>query len=116
MLPWHQYVFGILLVLIGFFHLQKPKPFIKIIPPYLPNPKNLVLWSGILEMIFGFMLMNMNTQKTAAIATMFLLVLSLPVHFHMLNNKEASQGLTKWILLLRIPLQFFLLYWVYQYV
>ncbi len=116
MLPWHQYVFGAVMVLIGLLHLQKPKLFVKIIPPYLPNPNNLVVWSGILEMIFGFMLLNINSQKTAAIAIIVLLILYLPVHIHMLKNKEASLGLPKWVLILRLPFQFVLLYWVYQYV
>lgn len=116
MLPWHQYVLGVLLVFIGVLHLQKPKPFIKIIPPYLPYPKNLVLWSGLLEMIFGFMLMNAESQRIAAIAILILLVLYFPVHIFMLTNKEASLGLPKWVLVLRIPLQFVLLYWTYQYV
>lgn len=116
MLPWHQYLLGSLFVLAGFFHLQRPKLFIKIVPNYLPNPRNLVFWSGIMEMIFGFMLMTKDSQTTAAYALIILLILFLPVHFYMLSNKEVSLGLPKWVLLLRIPLQFALLYWAYQYV
>ena len=116
MLPWHQYLLGAILIIIGVFHLQRPKIFIKIIPPYLPYPKNLVLWSGILEMIFGFMLLNIDTQKTAAIAIIIMLVVYLPVHFYMLSNDKASLGLPKWVLILRIPLQLVIMYWAYQYV
>ena len=115
MLAWHQYLLGAILIVIGVFHLQRPKIFLKIMPPYLPYPKNLVLWSGIFEMIFGFMLMSLDTQRTASFSRISRRVLYLPVHIHMLKDEKASLGLPKWVLILRIPLQFAIMYWAYQY-
>ena len=31
MLPWHQYLLGLLFVIAGFLHFQKPKIYLKII-------------------------------------------------------------------------------------
>lgn len=115
MLPWHQYLFGFLFVLAGFFHLQKPKIYKKIMPPYIPSHKTVVLVSGILEMIFGMMLLNPPTQVIAAWSIIIMLFLFLPVHVYMLQEPKASLKLPKWVLFLRFPLQFVLMYWAFQY-
>ena len=115
-LPWHQYLFGILFVIAGFFHFNKPGIYKKIMPPYLPAHDTLILVTGILEMVAGFMFLNVETQSNAAWGIIGLLILFLPVHIHMLQHKEASLKLPKWVLILRIPLQFGLMYWAYQYV
>lgn len=115
MFPWHQYLLALLFVIAGFMHLQKPKMYEKILPPYIPSHKSIVLLSGIIEMILGFMLITSNTQVMAAWSIIVMLILFLPVHVFMLQNKKASLKLPNWILILRIPLQFALIYWVYQY-
>ena len=116
MLPWHQYLLGVIFIVAGFMHFQKPKIYEKIMPPYLPAHKSMVILSGVLEMILGFMLLNPDTQVIAAWGIMILLVLFLPVHLYMLQEEKASLKLPKWVLILRIPLQFALIYWAYQYV
>ena len=116
MLPWHQYLMGLLYIAAGFFHFRKPHIYEKIVPPYLPAAATLVLLSGILEMVLGFMVLNPKTQTIAAWALIGMLVVYLPVHVYMLQNEEASLKLPKWVLILRIPLQFALMYWAYQYV
>jgi len=116
MLTWHQYLIGVLLVLAGANHFRKPKIYERIIPPYLPAHATLVLLSGIIEMILGFMILNPNTEIAAAWSIIVMLILFLPIHIYMLQNEEASMQLPRWVLLLRIPLQFVLIYWAYQYV
>ena len=115
MLPWHQYALGFLMIFAGFYHFKKPKIYQKIIPPYLPGKSTLVLISGALEMILGLMLLNPATQEIAAWGLIGLLILFLPVHIYMLQDKNASLKLPKWLLIVRLPLQFALIYWVYQY-
>lgn len=116
MLPWHQYLLGVIFIVAGFMHFQKPKIYEKIMPPYIPAHKSMVILSGVLEMILGFMLLNPDTQVIAAWGIMILLVLFLPIHLYMLREEKASLKLPKWVLVLRIPLQFALIYWAYQYV
>ena len=84
-------------------------------PPYIPMKSTMVQLSGIAEMVLGFMLLNPETQKMAAWAIIALLILFIPVHIYMLQNEKASMKLPKWLLILRIPLQFALLYWAYLY-
>lgn len=116
MLPWHQYLLGVLFVIAGFLHFQKPKIYLKIMPPYIPAHKTMVLLTGILEMIVGFMLLNPSTQTIAGWGIIVLMLLFLPVHIYMLQEKKASLKLPKWVLILRFPLQFLLIYWAFQYV
>lgn len=115
MMPWHQYLIGILFVLAGMNHFRQPKLYERIIPPYIPAHASVVLIFGIVEMILGFMIMNKNTQQEAAWGIIILLLAFLPVHIYMLLNKKAALKLPKWVLILRIPLQFALIYWAYLY-
>ncbi len=115
MLPWHQYLIGVLFVLAGMNHFRKPKLYERIMPPYIPAHSAMVLLSGIAEMILGFMVMNKNTQSEAAWGIIIILVVFLPVHIYMLQNEKAAMKLPKWVLILRFPLQFGLIYWAYLY-
>ena len=115
MLPWHQYIFGLIFIVAGAFHFQKPALYKKIIPPYLPAHSSLVAISGITEMIAGFLLLNPETQTIGAWGIIAQLIAFIPVHVYMLQNKKASLKLPKWVLIVRIPLQFALMYWAFQY-
>jgi uncharacterized membrane protein len=75
----------------------------------------MVLLSGIAEMILGFMIMNKNTQEAAAWGIIIMLLLFIPIHIYMLQNEKAAMKLPKWVLILRFPLQFVLIYWAYLY-
>ncbi|WP_026451711.1 DoxX family protein [Aequorivita capsosiphonis] len=115
MLPWHQYLMGVIFVLAGMNHFRKPKMYERIMPPYIPAHNTMVLVSGIAEMILGFMLLNKNTQDIAAWAIIAMMLVFLPVHIYMLQNNKAAMKLPKWALILRIPLQFAIIYWAYLY-
>lgn len=116
MFPWHQYLLAVLFILGGVNHFRKPKLYERIMPSYIPAHSSLVLASGIIEMIFGFMLISQESQKIGAIGIIVLLILFIPIHIYMLNNKEASLNLPRWVLILRIPLQILLIYWAYLYI
>ncbi len=115
MLPWHQYLMGILLVLAGMNHFRKPKLYERIVPSYIPAAGTVVMLSGVLEMVLGFMLMNKNSQTEAAWGIIIMLILFIPAHIYMLQNEKASLNLPKWALILRFPLQLALMFWAYQY-
>lgn len=116
MFPWHQYILALLFIAGGFNHFRNPKLYQKIMPSYIPAKSSMVLISGILEMIFGFMLITKASQEIGAWGIIALLILFIPVHINMLQNKKASLKLPKWILTLRLPLQIAMIYWAYLYV
>lgn len=104
-----MYIFG------GVMHFIKPKAYLRIMPKYLPNHKALVLWSGIAEVVLGIALCFSLTKDIAIWGIIAMLAIFLLVHFYMLSGEKAAVGIPKWILILRIPLQFGLMYWAYWY-
>lgn len=113
--PWHLYLMAIIYIIAGFFHFQKPRMYIKIIPEYLPHPRLLVALSGIAEILCGIALFFPLTQNIALIGIIAMLIIFLIVHINMLISKKAGLGLPTWILIARIPLQFGLIYWAFFY-
>lgn len=116
MFPWHQYLLALLFIIGGANHFRKPKIYERVMPPYIPAHSSLVLFSGIIEMIFGFMLITQESQQIGAWGIIGLLILFIPVHIFMLQNEKASLKIPKWLLTLRLPLQLGLLYWAYLYI
>ena len=114
--PWHLYLMGIIYVMGGIMHFIKPKAYMRIMPQYLPNHKLLVTLSGIAEIILGIGVCLPLTKNYAVYGLILMLAVFLLVHFYMLSSKKASAGFPKWALLLRLPLQFVLMYWAYSYI
>ncbi|PIX10368.1 MAG: hypothetical protein COZ75_01975 [Flavobacteriaceae bacterium CG_4_8_14_3_um_filter_34_10] len=115
MLPWHQYVMAVLYILAGINHFRKPKLYERIMPPYIPARKSMVILSGIDEMVLGLMLLIPENQHIAAWGIIFMLTLFFTVHIYMLQEEKATMKMPKWVLVLRIPLQLVLMFWAYQY-
>lgn len=113
--PWHLYVMAAAYIVAGIMHFVKPKMYMRILPGYLPGHKFLVNFTGFLEIIVGVAICFAPSKSIAVYTIIAMLVFFLPVHFHMLLGKNASMGVPKWILILRIPLQFALMYWAFLY-
>lgn len=114
-LPWHQYIFATIFILAGLNHFRVPRLYAKIIPSYLPYPNALNLLAGFFEVVFGIMLLIPALSNYAAMGIMALLVAVFPSNIFMYTDKKASLGLSKNLLLLRLPLQILLIIWAYFY-
>ena len=114
-LPWHQYLMGTLYLLAGINHFRNPRLYLKIIPPYFPNPKLLNKIAGIAEIILGIGLCIPQFSVVAAWGIIALLIAIFPANLFMFTNKKAGMGLPKIILFLRLPLQTVLMVWAYCY-
>lgn len=113
--PWHLYLMAVMYVIAGIIHFIKPKMYMRIMPRYLPNHKLLVYMSGIAEIVLGIGLCFPMIKAWSIYGIIAMLIVFLLVHFYMLSGKKASAGIPKWILMLRIPLQFVLMYWAWSY-
>ena len=102
-------------VLAGLFHFWKPKPYLHIMPPYIPYPKVMVYLSGLAEVILGIGLLFPITKNSSIYLIAAMLLVFFAVHIHMLQSKKAGKGIPSWILWLRIPLQFILIWWALFY-
>lgn len=113
--PWHLYLMAFLYCVAGTLHFINPKMYQRIMPDYLPNHKLLVALSGVSEIILGIMLCFPPFKNFAIYCIIVMLSIFLLVHFYMLKNKKTAANIPKWILILRLPLQFVLMYWAYSY-
>lgn len=113
--PAGLYVMAAVYVFAGLMHFIKPKVYLRIMPKYFPNHKALVFWSGVAEVLLGVGLCIPILKDISIYGIILMLAVFLMVHFYMLSGKKASAGVPKWILILRIPLQFGLMYWAYMY-
>lgn len=113
--PWHLYLMVGIYVFMGVMHFLKPKAFMRIMPKYLPNHRALVYISGAFEIGLAISLGFPKSRVYAIYAIIAMLVVFLLIHFYMLSSEKASAGFPKWLLILRIPIQFGLMYWAYFY-
>lgn len=113
--PWHLYVMAAIYIFGGIMHFVKPKVYLRIMPRYLPNHKAMVFWSGVAEVVLGMGLCFSFTKNISIYGIIAMLAVFLLVHFYMLSGEKAAAGIPKWILLLRLPLQFGLMFWAYSY-
>jgi uncharacterized membrane protein len=114
-LPWHLYVMAFLYIIAGINHFKNPGMYIRIIPPFFPNPKLLNLLSGAAEIILGILLTLPFATQYAAWGIIALLVAVFPANLYMFQKKKGSYSIVKFILLIRLPLQIVLILWAYQY-
>ena len=113
--PFHLYLMAALYIFAGIMHFIKPKTYLRIMPRYIPNHKLMVVLSGIAEILLGIGLCFPATKNLAIYGIIAMLLVFLLVHFYMLSGEKEGAGIPKWILILRIPLQFVLMYWAYYY-
>ena len=113
--PWHQYLLAIIFIAGGANHLRVPALYKKVMPPYIPGHDTLIVVSGVLEMLAGLMLISTGRVTLGAWSMLILLVLFIPVHSYMIQEKEARLKLPYWFVVIRLPLQLGLMFWAYQY-
>ncbi|KAA1242821.1 hypothetical protein [Aquimarina sp. RZ0] len=112
---WHFYTLSGIFIIAGILHIIRPRAFMRVMPLYIPYHKPLVYISGMAEIIAGSGMLFSPVKVFALWSIITMLVLFFPVHIHMLAHKKAGLGLPKSILLFRLVLQFFLIYWSYSY-
>lgn len=113
--PIGLYVMSSIYILAGLMHFVKPKMYMRIMPSYIPYHKTMVYLSGIAEILLGIGLCIPVLKIISIYGIIAMLLVFLLVHIYMLSGEKASAGIPKWILILRIPLQFVLMYWAWVY-
>lgn len=108
-------VFALIFIAAGIGHFLNPGLFIKIMPAPVPYKPELVAISGILEIIFGTMLLSPLTSSLGAWGLMALLLAVFPANINLALNPGLTPGFPGWLHWLRLPLQPVLIWWAYQY-
>lgn len=111
----HRYLISTLFCGIGVLHFIKPDAFLKVMPDYIPYHKTMILISGWGELTGGIGILIPGTRMLAVYGLLLLLLAVFPVNIDMALKAYLGYGLTSytWMLIIRLPLQFVLMYWVY---
>ena len=105
-----------LFVFSGTMHFVIPESYMRIMPPWVPWHREMVLLSGACEIAGGVGLLIPRVRRWAGLGLVLLLAAVWPANVQMLLNARASHAAAWWqmLLLLRLPLQIVLMWWVWR--
>ncbi len=109
------FIMSIFYIIAGLNHFIHPLFYKKIMPPYIPWHMPLIYVSGIFEILFGILLIPLATRRIAAWGIILLLMAVFPANITMLINYVTEKRADLWITILRLPLQFALIWWAYTF-
>ena len=105
---------GLAVVFLWFFiggiaHFALTATEMRIVPPWVPWPREAVLVSGVFELLGAAGLLWLPTRRVAGWALFALTLAVTPAHFYMLQRPELFPSVPYWALVARLPLQVALL-------
>ena len=107
-----KFVLAIFMIAAGIMHFVNPAFFLKIMPPYLPLHKELVLLSGVFELVLGVLLLIPQTSRMAAWGIVALLIAVFPANVYLYQHQDILPASPS-VHLLRLPLQGVFILWAY---
>ena len=99
----------------GAAHFLLPRPFLAIVPDYLPAHRALVQISGMAELAGGCGVLFPATRRPAAWGLVALLIAVFPANFWMARHAARFFPIPAWTLWARLPLQLPLIAWAWLY-
>ena len=109
-----RWLFAALFIAGGVGHFVAADFYVRMMPPYLPLHRTLVLVSGVAEVVLGVLLLIPVTSRFAAWGLIALLIAVFPANVHVYRHQELFP-LPPVVHLLRLPLQGLLILWAYAY-
>jgi uncharacterized membrane protein len=88
----------------GVAHFAATSTEMRIVPPYIPWPRAVVLVSGVFELLGAAGLLFQQTRRAAGIGLFALTIAVTPAHIYMLQRPDVF-AVPYWALILRLPLQ-----------
>jgi len=88
----------------GVAHFAATSTEMRIVPPYIPWPRAVVLVSGVFELLGAAGLLFQRTRRAAGIGLFALTIAVTPAHIYMLQRPDLF-AVPYWALILRLPLQ-----------
>ncbi|HUS01011.1 MAG TPA: hypothetical protein VMY77_04755 [Chitinophagaceae bacterium] len=107
------FIMSLLYIIAGINHFIHPLFYKKIMPASIPWHMPLIFISGIAEIMLGIFLIPVLTRRVAAWGLIMLLIAIFPANINMMLNYLKEKNPAVWITILRLPLQFVLIWWAY---
>jgi len=109
-------VLAAIFVAAGVLHFVITDEYVRIMPPYLPAHRELVLLSGACEVAGGIGLLWARTRRAAGIGLILLLLAVWPANLKMAMDARAAAkpAMEQALLWLRLPLQPLLMLWIWR--
>jgi uncharacterized membrane protein len=102
---WIGLAFVLLWFLIGgIAHFAATDLEMRIVPPYIPSTRAVVLVTGVLELLGAVGLLMGRTRRAAGIGLFILTIAVTPANVYMLERADLF-SVPHWALVLRLPLQ-----------
>jgi len=112
------WIYALLYILAGINHFRSTAGYYAIMPNWIPAHQFLIYLSGVLEIIFGIMLLFRQTRKASGWLIILMLIAFLPAHIYMIQKAPFMLGkieITPLIAWIRIPFQAFFIWWAWIY-
>lgn len=109
-----RWVLAAAFVFAGVMHFAITESYVRIMPPWIPLHREMVLLSGACEIAGGLGLLVTRTRRAAGIGLVLLLVAVFPANVQMLLDARAAHAstLAQTLLWARLPLQLAIIAWV----
>jgi len=110
-------VLAIAIIIVGITHFLKPEPYVRIVPPQLPAPLELVYISGVFEILGGIGLLIPYVSVVAAWGLIALFIAVFPANINQAVNAIPIEGIPHIPILywVRLPFQAVLIAWAWWY-
>ena len=110
-------ILSVSMIVAGITHFVKPEPFVRIVPPQLPYPLELVYISGFFEVLGGIGLLIPFVSVAAAWGLIALFIAVFPANINQAVNSISIEGIPHQPLLywVRLPFQAVLIAWAWWY-
>ena len=99
----------------GINHFVKPEFYEKMMPSYISFHWLCVFLSGVCEIVFALLLISSKTRKVAAWLIVAMLIVFFVIHIQMLIDCLDNDDVMFWVSIIRIPIQFILIWWAWLY-
>lgn len=109
------YSMALLYIVAGVNHFVNPAFYQKIMPPYLPYHSFLIYISGVFEILFALLLLPVKTRRIGAWLIILLLLFVFPANIQMAIDFYKNAHPYLWAAILRLPLQFVLIWWAHTF-
>jgi uncharacterized membrane protein len=93
-------------------HFKATAMEMSIMPPYIPYPREMVLISGVFELLGAIGILIPRTRRAAGVGLLLLTIAVTPANVFMLQHAERY-GWPMWLLIFRLPFQVFLLWLIW---